>query len=125
MAAFSVYYSSGQFALDLPDVFLDDNEKVKSVNTRLGNFLYGVGLTAAAIVILYTVDVIWVHGSGSSLLPISGRFVSREEMLITSVVGFTVTLLLWGAGALVRNIVNKAAESEAANNKPRGNVSHR
>lgn len=89
------------------------------MNTRFGNFLYGVGLTAACIVILYTIDVIWVHARGTSLLPISGRFVSREDMLITSVIGFAVTLMLWGAGAAARNIVNKSVESRAAAKQPR------
>ena len=95
------------------------------MNTRLGSFLYGIGLAAAAIVILYTIDVIWVHERGSSLLPISGRFVSREEMLATAAIGFIVTLLLWGAGAAARSIVNKSAESHAARNKPHESVSHR
>jgi len=84
------------------------------VHTRLGNILYRAGLVGAAISILYAIDVIWVHESGRSLLPISGRFVTREEMLVTVSTGFVLTLLFWGAGAAARYFLNKSAEKHRA-----------
>ena len=89
------------------------------MNTRLGNILYRAGLVGAGIIIVYTIDVIWVHESGSSLLPISGRFVSREEMLAIAAIGIAMTILLWGSGTVARYLVNKSAESRAAANRPR------
>ena len=89
------------------------------MNTRLGAYLYGAGLVGAAISILYTMDVVWVQASGSSLLPIPGRFVSREDMLATVAIGITVTLLFWGCGAAARYYVNKSAEMRAAEDESR------
>ena len=80
------------------------------MNTRLGNILYRAGLVGAAISILYSIDTIWVHESGKSFLPISGRFVSREDMLATVGIGVALTLLSWGAGTAARYYVNKLAE---------------
>ncbi len=80
------------------------------MNTRLGNILYWAGLVGAAVSILFTIDVIWVHQSGRSLLPISGRFVSRADMLADISIGIVVTLAFWGGGAAARYLVNKAAE---------------
>ena len=88
------------------------------MSTRLGNILYGAGLVGVAISILYSIDAIWVHASGQSLLPISGRFVSREEMLVAIGIGITLTLLFWGAGAAARYYVNKSAENRAAAKDP-------
>ena len=89
------------------------------MNTRLGTNLYRVGLVGAAISILYTMDVVWVHTSGSSILPISGRFVSREDMVATVAIGVTATLLFWGGGAAARYLVDKSAETRAAADMPR------
>lgn len=84
------------------------------MNTRLGNTLYGIGLAGAAIAIVFAVDAIWVHASGKSLLPIRGRFVSREDMLASVGIAVVVALACWGAGAAARYLVNKSAEKKAA-----------
>lgn len=83
------------------------------MNTRLGSILYGAGLAGAAIAVLYVVDAIWVFKSGRSLLPISGRFLTRQDMLTTIAIGTALALLLWGAGAAARYFVNKSAEKSA------------
>ena len=80
------------------------------MNTRLGNILYRAGLVGAALSLLYAVDAIWVHESGRSLLPISGRFVSREDMLTAIAIGIVLALLSWGTGTAARRYVNKLAE---------------
>jgi type III secretory pathway component EscT len=82
------------------------------MNTRLGNILYRAGLVGAAISVLYTVDVIWVHENGRSLLPVAARFVSREEMLIDVSIGVVLALVFWGAGWAARYIFNKVAEKQ-------------
>ena len=87
------------------------------MNTRLGNILYGAGLVGAATSIIFSVDAIWVHGSGKSLLPIHGRFISREDMLATVAIGIVLTLLSWGAGTTARYTLNKSAEKRAAAEK--------
>ena len=46
----------------------------------------------------------------------SGRFVSREEMLAAIGIGVALTLLSWGAGAAARYFVNKSAETPATAN---------
>lgn len=84
------------------------------MNRRLGNILYGASLVGAAISILYAVDTIWVHESGRSLLPISGRFVTRENMLATVGTGFVLAFLFWGAGTAARYFLNRSAEKHRA-----------
>lgn len=84
------------------------------MNTRLGNILYNAGMAGAAFSLLYAIDAIFVHGSGRSLLPISGRHVSREEMLIAIGISIALALLSWGAGGAARYYLNKSAESRAA-----------
>ncbi len=78
---------------------------------RLGNILYGAGLIGAAISILYSIDAVWVHESGKSLLSMSGRFVSREDMLAAIGIGVALTLLSWGAGAAARYFVNNISRN--------------
>ena len=80
------------------------------MKTLLGNILYGAGLVGAAISLLYAIDALWVHVSGRSLLAISGRFVSREDMLAALTIGVVLALLSWGAGMAARYYVNKLAE---------------
>jgi hypothetical protein len=80
------------------------------LTTRLGSILYLVGLAGAAISIFYAVDAVWVFESGKSLLPISGRFLSLEEMLITIAIAIVLALMSWGAGVVARDFVNKFAE---------------
>ena len=87
------------------------------MNTRLGTILYVAGLVGAAMSSLYAIDAIWVHESGKSLLPITGRFVSREDMLATVAIGIVLTLLSWGAGTTARYTLNKSAEKRAAAEK--------
>lgn len=87
------------------------------MDTRLGSNLYRAGLAGAATSIIYTINVIWMSEAGSSFLPITERYVSREEMLATVAVGVALTLLFWGAGAAARYFVNKAAETKAAESK--------
>ena len=77
---------------------------------RLGNILYRAGLVGAALSLLYVVDAIWVHESGKSLLPISGRFMSREDMFAAIAIGVVLALLSWGTGTAARYYVNKLAE---------------
>ena len=79
------------------------------MNTRPGNILYGAGLAGAAISSLYSIDAIWVHSTGQSLLPISGRFVSREDMLAAISIGLVSALLCWGAGSMARYLLNRTA----------------
>ncbi len=81
------------------------------MNTRLGNILYGAGLIGAAISILYSIDAVWVHESGKSLLSMSGRFISREDMLAAIGIGIALTLLSWGAGAAARYFVNNISRN--------------
>ncbi len=81
------------------------------MNTRLGNILYGAGLIGAAISILYSIDAVWVHESGKSLLSMSGRFVSREDMLAAIAIGVTLALWSWGAGAAARYFVYKISRN--------------
>lgn len=92
------------------------------MDTRLGSNLYRAGLVGASISIIYTINVIWMSEAGSSFLPIPKRYVSREEMIATVAVGVTITLLIWGGGALARYFVNKAAEIKAAETKAAENV---
>ena len=80
------------------------------MNTHCGNILYGAGLVGAAISLFYTVDAIWVHESGRSLLSVSGRFMSREDMLAAIAIGIVSALMSWGAGTAARYYVNKLAE---------------
>ena len=82
------------------------------MNTHCGNILYGAGLVGAAISLFYTVDAIWVHESGRSLLSVSGRFMSREDMLTAMAIGVTLALLSGGAGGVARYYVNKLAEKQ-------------
>ncbi|NNE85884.1 MAG: hypothetical protein HKN28_18120 [Alphaproteobacteria bacterium] len=63
---------------------------------------------------LYTFDVIWVHQSGQSLLPISGRFVTRQDMRVTIAVGTVLGLLSWRIGVVARLYANRAAEKKHA-----------
>lgn len=97
----------------------DGKEESGVMNTRLGNNLYNAGMAGAALSLLYAIDVIWVHESGQSLLPISGRHVSREEMLIAIAISITLALLSWGAGGAVRYFLNQAAEKQASADDPR------
>ena len=89
------------------------------MNTRSGNILYGAGLVGAAISSLYSVDAIWVHSSGQSLLPISGRFMSREDMLTAIGIGLVAALVCWGAGSLARHLVNRSAAKQAVADRRR------
>ncbi len=82
------------------------------MNALRGNILYGAGLVGAAISLFYAVDAIWVHESGRSLLPISGRFVSREDMLTAIAIGIVLALLSWGVGGVARYYVNKLADKQ-------------
>ena len=77
------------------------------MNTRVGKILYGAGLAAAAICVFYAMDAMWVYGSGKSLLPISGRFISREEIFATVAISVVLALLSWGAGTAARYFSNK------------------
>lgn len=88
------------------------------MNTRLGKILYNTGLAAGALILLYPIDAIFVHGSGKSLLPIPGRYVSREDMFVAISIGIAVALLFWGAGAAARYFVNKSAETQAVRPEP-------
>ena len=88
------------------------------MDTRLGNILYGIGLVGAALSLVYAIDAIWVHASGKSLLPIAGRFVSRESMLVAIGIGIALALSSWGGGAAARHLVNKSAEKRAALEEP-------
>ena len=80
------------------------------MHKRLGNILFLAGLVGAALSMLYAVDVIWVHESGRSLLPISGRFVTRGNMLDAVGIGFVLALVFLGAGTAARYILNTSAE---------------
>jgi len=89
------------------------------MNTRLGKTLYGTGLAGAALSLLYAVDAIWVHESGQSLLPISGRYLSREEMLIAIAIGVTLALLSWSAGCAARYLINQSTQKQVSADDPR------
>ena len=92
------------------------------MNTRLGNILYGAGLVGAALGLIYAIDAVWVHESGQSLLPIDGRFVSREDMLIALGIGILLALISWGAGVAARHFVNRSAQNRTAANVARAAV---
>lgn len=87
------------------------------IKTRLGNVLHRTGLVGAAISVLYTLDSIWIHQSGKSLVLITGRYVSREDIYVTVVVGIVLALLSWRAGVAARSFVNKSAEKRAARDR--------
>lgn len=82
------------------------------MNTRFGNILFGAGLVGAAISLFYAVDAVWVGRGAGSLLPISGRYMSREEMLAAIAIGVLLALLSAGAGGVARYFVNKSAEKQ-------------
>jgi hypothetical protein len=82
--------------------------------SRLGSILYGAGLFGAAICVLFLFDAISVHQSGESLLPISGRFLTRQDMVVTIAVAAVLALLSWRAGVAARNYVNRSAEKRRA-----------
>ena len=81
---------------------------------RLGDILYGAGLVAAAICLLYAVDVVWVHESGRSLLGITGRFISQEDVSAGIIISIILAGVSWGVGAAARSYVNKSAAKRAA-----------
>lgn len=89
-------------------------------NSRLGSILHGVGLLGVAICVGYVLDVIWVHQSGQSLLPISGRFVSRQDLMVTMAVGTVLGLLSWQIGVVARLYANRAAEKKHASANEEG-----
>ena len=76
--------------------------------------MFWIGLIGAAICILYALDTIWVYESGRSLLQISGRFVSREDMLLAVVIGVVLAVLSLGTGVAAQSFLNKSAEERAA-----------
>lgn len=96
-----------------PAVWGDGQGESGVMNTRLGNILYNSGMAGAGLSLLYSIDAIWVHASGRSLLQISGRHVSREEMLFAIAISITAALLFWGAGSLARFFLNKSAKQQA------------
>ncbi len=83
------------------------------MNPRLGNILYLAGLVGAGICVFFAVDAILVYQSGRSLLPISGRFVSRQDMLIAVAIGAVMAVLSWRAGKAARNFLIKPAGNQA------------
>ena len=83
------------------------------MNTRLGSMMYWTGLIGTAICILYALDTIWVYESGRSILQTSGRFVSREDMLLGVVIGVVLAVLSLGTGVAARSSLNKSAEERA------------
>jgi len=83
------------------------------MDTRLGRTLYNAGLAGAALSLIYVIDVVWLHTSGKSLVPIPGRFASREEMLAIIAIGTGVALLFWGCGAAARHFMNKSASANS------------
>lgn len=102
-----------------PTVLGDGKEENGVMNTRLGNNLYIAGIAGAVLSLLYAVDAVWVHGSGQSLLPISGRYVSREEMHIAITIGVALALLSWGVGAAARYLLNRPAQKQTGADDPR------
>ena len=87
------------------------------MNSRLGNILYLAGLVGAGICVLFAVDAIMINQNGRSVLLISGRFVSRGEMISAIAIGATLALLSWRAGVAARSFVNKSAEKRAARDR--------
>ncbi len=77
------------------------------MNPRLGNILYWAGRAAAAICVVYAIDAISVHKSGISLLPISGRFISREEIFAIVAISVVLAVLSWRTGRAARSYLNK------------------
>ena len=80
------------------------------MNTHPGNIAYAAGLVGAAISIIYTINTVWLHQTGQSLLSTSGSFVSREDMFATVAIGVAVILLSWGTGAAARHFLMKSAD---------------
>ncbi len=68
--------------------------------------------------IFYAVDVMWVYESGKSLLPISGRFISLEEMLIAVAVSVVLAAVSWRIGKAARDFVNKSPEKRGGAKGP-------
>jgi len=80
------------------------------VNARLGTILYRAGLIGAAISVFYTVNVIWAHQTGSALVSLTRRYVSREDMLSGVMTGIIAALLCWSAGAAARAVIRRWVE---------------
>ncbi len=78
------------------------------LNARLGNILYWAGLAGAAISIFYAVDAVWVYESGRSLLLVSGRFVSLQELLTTIGISVVMAFVSWRVGKAARDFINKS-----------------
>ena len=87
------------------------------MNSRLGIILYLAGVIGAGICILLAVDSILIYQSGNSFLLISGRFVSRGEMISVIAIGATLALLSWRAGVAARSFVIKSAEKRATRDR--------
>ena len=94
------------------------NKRAYFLNTRPGSILYRAGLAGAAIGVLYAVDAVWIYDSGKSLLPMTGRYMSLEEMFIAAGIGTLLALMSWCAGAAARDLVNKSAEMRTGAKDP-------
>ncbi|NKB47829.1 MAG: hypothetical protein GKS02_00545 [Alphaproteobacteria bacterium] len=88
-----------------------DNGETK---TRLGEGLYWAGFGGVALCVLFVIDAVLVHQSGSSFVPIEGRFVSRENIFLIIPIGILLALLSWRGGVAARIHVNNAAEKKRA-----------
>lgn len=80
------------------------------MNARLGTILYRAGLIGAAISVFYTVNIIWAHQTGSALVSLTRRYVSREDMLSGITAGIVAALLCWSAGAAARALIRRWVE---------------
>lgn len=87
---------------------------------NLGHILYGAGLFGAAICLLIVFDSISVRQSGQSLLPITGRFMSQQDLVVTFLVASVLGLLSWRIGVAARNHVNRTAKSRRSGPKGPG-----
>ena len=74
---------------------------------RFGDILYYVGLIGAAVSLLFAIDSVWVHQSGRSLIPIDGRFVSRDDMVTNIGIGIVAALVFWALGSLARSALRR------------------
>ena len=83
------------------------------MHARLGSIMYWAGIVGAVFSLLHGVDTIWVHQSGTSLIGISGKFVSRPEMLLALVLSFVVAGLFFAAGWSARAYLTELAARKA------------
>ena len=96
-------------------------KKHDAMHTRLGHVVFWAAQSAAAFCILYVLDAVLIYKDGTSFLPISGRYVSGEDLAAAIIVGLVLAMIFSRAGVGARSYVNKRAEKRVAETTPTEN----